>query len=102
MKNFVSTFTRAGAIAALAISSIASMTAGFAAPMPESTATSDAALQANPGHHTMMAADYRTLMRTDQKHGISWFTLANHCDEKAGRYQRLAALQTGIESAILR
>jgi hypothetical protein len=102
MKNFASTFTKAGAIGALAVSSIASMTAGFAAPAPEPSATSAADLQAKSGHHTMMAADYRILMRTDQKHAISWFTLANHCDQKADRYQRLAVLQSGAEPEIPR
>ncbi len=102
MKNFASTFTKAGTIAALAVSSMASMTAALAAPAPGSSAMSAAALEANAGQHTMMAADYRARMRTDVKHAISWFTLANHCDQKADRYQRLAALKLAAEPTISR
>lgn len=72
------------------------------APAPEPAATSAAALQAKGGHHAMMATDFRICMRVDEKHAISWFTLANHCDQTAARYQRLAALQSGTETAILR
>jgi hypothetical protein len=50
----------------------------------------------------MMATDFRICMRVDEKHAFSWFTLANHCDQTAARYQRLAALQSGTETAILR
>jgi len=100
VKKFVFTFSKAGAIAALAIGSIASMNVGFAAPAPESTATSAAALQTKADHHAMMAADYRIRMRADEKHAISWFTLANHCDQKADSYHRLAVLQSSTEPVI--
>jgi hypothetical protein len=42
----------------------------------------------------MMAADYRARMRVDEKHAIQWFTLANHCDQKA-QALRTAALAAG-------
>jgi len=100
--KIASTFTKAGAIAALVVSSIASMNVGFAAPAPGSSAMSAAALQAKADDHTMMAADYRIRMRTDVKHAISWFTLANHCDQKADHYQRLATLKLAAEPAIPR
>ena len=95
MKRFAFTFAKAGAITALAISSIASMNVGFAAPAPESTATSAAALETKADHHAMMAADYRIRMRADEKHAISWFTLANHCDQRADGYYGLAVLRSG-------
>jgi hypothetical protein len=100
MKKFAFTFAKAGAIAALAVSSIASMNVGFAAPAPESAATSAAALQATSDRHAVMAADYRIRMRADEKHASSWFTLANHCDQKGVSYQRLAVLQSGTEPAL--
>jgi hypothetical protein len=101
MNRFAFTFVRAGAIAMLTVSSIALLNVGFAAPAPES-ATSVAALQAKADYHASMAAYYRMRMQTDDKHAISWFTMANHCDQKADRYHRLAVLQSGTEPAILR
>jgi hypothetical protein len=102
MNHFASTFVKGGAIAALAVSSIAFLNVGFAAPAPASAAASAAALQASADHHAAMAAYYRMRMQTDEKHAISWFTQANHCDQKAEHYHHLAVLQSGTEPAILR
>jgi hypothetical protein len=96
MNRFTHTLTQLGAIAALAVGSYALTPAAFAAPAADTVAATAADLQAKADHHAMMAADYRARARTDEKHAISWFTMANHCDQKAERY-RMAALQAGAE-----
>jgi len=96
MNRLTHTLTQLGAIAALAVGSNALTTLVLAAPPTQSVATTAADLQATADHHAIMAADYRARAKTDSKHAISWFTLANHCDQKAERYQ-MAALQAGAE-----
>jgi len=96
MNRFTHTLTQLGAIAALAAGSNALTTLAVAAPPTQSVAATAADLQAKADHHAMMAADYRDRAKTDSKHAISWFTMANHCDQKAQAY-RIAALETGAE-----
>jgi hypothetical protein len=48
-----------------------------------------------------MAADYRARMRVDYKYAITWFTMANHCDQEAQAYH-LAALQAADTEPVYR
>jgi hypothetical protein len=96
MNRFTHTLAQLGAIAALAVGSSALTTLALAAAPTQPVATTAADLQAKADHHATMAADYRARAKTDSKHAISWFTLANHCDQKAQAY-RVAALQLGAE-----
>ena len=80
---------RMAALSALAIGLLAGALPTFAA-VPEK---SDAAtLLSKADHHTTMADYYRERMRSDPKHAISYFTMANHCDQKA-QALRTVALQ---------
>jgi hypothetical protein len=101
MNRFTHTLTNVGAIAALVVSSYA-LTSAALAETPATSSTSTAAeLQAKADHHAMMAADYRARMRVDDKHAITWFTMANHCDQKAQAYH-LAALQAAGTEPVYR
>ena len=90
MTRFASPLVILSSFAVLAMGSIAMTSAAFAAS--PSSATTAADLRAQAEHHAMMAADYRARMHTDEKHAISWFTQANHCELKAEQL-RLAAVQ---------
>lgn len=79
----------------LVVGSAALALAACATPRIDSTASA-ADLEAKAAHHAMMATDYRARMRVDDKHAIQWFTMANHCDQKAQAY-RVAAMQLGTE-----
>jgi hypothetical protein len=70
----------------------------FAAPADNPDAST---LLAKADHHLTMAEDYRARMRTDPKHAISWFTIANHCDQEAQAF-RTAALQVSGERSYRR
>ena len=92
MTRFASSLVKLTGAAVLTLGSIVMTSTGFAAtPPPPSTATG-ADLLAQAEHHAMMAAYYRARMRSDEKHAISWFTQANHCEQKAERL-RVAAAQ---------
>jgi hypothetical protein len=84
------------AIAVLAVGTIGLTSVAFAAPPTAAVAATSADLLAKADHHAMMAANYRARATADSKHAVAWFTLANHCDQKAQAY-RVAALGAGTE-----
>jgi hypothetical protein len=102
MNRFTRPLIKVGAITALAVGSYALPALALAAAPSNAVTITSAELQAKADHHAMMAAYYRARMRVDEKHAIQWFTLANHCDQKADRYHHLAVLQSGTEPTILR
>ena len=71
---------RTVAIGAFAAGILAAALPTFAAA-PNNTDA--AALLTKADKHATMADYYRERMRTDEKHAISYFTMANHCDQKA-------------------
>jgi hypothetical protein len=94
MNRFTHTLIKVGAVAALAAGSYALPALTLAAPPSNASAATSADLQVKAAHHAMMAADYRARMRVGDKHAIQWFTMANHCDQKA-QALRAAALAAG-------
>jgi hypothetical protein len=94
MNRFKQTLIKLGAVATLAVGSYALPALALAAPLSNASAATSADLQAKADHHAMMAADYRARIHVDDKHAIQWFTLANHCDQKAQAF-RSAALAAG-------
>jgi len=89
-------------LTALRVAALGTLVAGaFAAALPAIAASpksSDPArLLAQADHHSTMAEDYRARMRTDPKHAISWFTMANHCDRHS-QSLRTAAAEVSSES----
>jgi hypothetical protein len=49
-----------------------------------------AQLEAKADHHAKMAADYRAQIVAGTKQAITFYTMANHCDERAERYRKAA------------
>jgi methionyl-tRNA formyltransferase len=88
-----STGLRVAALGALTASLLAVTLPASAAPQSNADAAS---LLAKADHHASMAEAYRARMRTDEKHAISWSTMANHCDRQVRAF-RTAALQAPEE-----
>lgn len=86
---------------AIAIAALFVGTTGCAsvapAAHPDTVAKTAADLQAKADHHAEMAAWYRARAAEGGKHAIQWFTMANHCDREAHRYQVAAAAAAGAE-----
>jgi hypothetical protein len=87
-------------LSALRMAALGTLAAGaFTAALPtfaDSPERADPArLLAQADHHSRMAEDYRARMRTDPKHAISWFTMANHCDRHAQALRTAAAEVSG-------
>ena len=70
---------------------MAGLASGAPAAPPETVAPTAADLRAKADHHAEMAAWYRARAAEGGKHAIQWFTMANHCDQEAHRYQVAAA-----------
>ena len=88
------------------IAMLSTVAAGFlVSALPTFAAAPDqsdaATLLSKADHHATMADYYRERMRTEPKHAISYFTLANHCDQKAQAF-RTAALQVQGEPSYRR
>jgi hypothetical protein len=83
----------AGLVAAALAASLLSSGA-WAAPPQETVTVRAAALQAEADRHAERAAFYRERAVLGSKQLITYFTLANHCEQEANRY-RLAASETG-------
>ena len=49
-----------------------------------------AQLEAQADHHAKMAADHRAQIVAGTKQAITFYTMANHCDERAERYRKAA------------
>ena len=49
-----------------------------------------AEFEARAAHYAQMAADYRARIDPASKHAISYFTLANYCEQHAERYRKAA------------
>ena len=93
--------TRANLIGVLLLASSFALQAA-SLPPPASptapTASAEAAVfEAKAEHLARMATYYRQRARAhpEDKHEITWLTLANRCDEEAEHYHRLAAREAG-------
>ena len=97
--------TRANVIGAILLAaSFAIQAAPQPAPNVPASATAAtasakeaAAFEARAESYARMAAYYRQRVRAhlDGKHEVTWFTLANRCDEQAAHYRQLAARAAG-------
>ena len=93
-------------LTALRMAALGTLAAGaFTTAVPAIAASPKSAdparLLAQADHHSTMAEDYRARMRTDPKHAISWFTMANHCDRHS-QSLRTAAAEVSSESGYRR
>ena len=68
-----------------------------ASPTAATTSAEAAVFEAKAEHLARMATYYRQRARAhpEDKHEITWLTLANRCDEEAAHYHRLAAREAG-------
>jgi hypothetical protein len=82
------------AVTALAVLASVLTPVVWAAPPGETVTVRAADLQAKADHHAELAAFYRERATPWSKHLITYFTMANHCDQLANRY-RTAALEAG-------
>ncbi len=74
----------------MTLASLMLSSAVLAAPPQETVTVRAAALQAKADHHSELATLYRARAMPGSKQLITYFTMANHCDQLAAR-ERLAA-----------
>jgi len=100
MNRFTHNLLKMGAVALVSSGSLALPAFVLAAPATEGVTVTAADLQAKADYHARVEAIYRAWMRTDEKHSIGLFTLANRHYHQAERYRqaaRMAALDTGAK-----
>ena len=90
MKRYTKSAGRTLALAALGAAATAFVPAVQAATAPDTVTVQAQSLQALSDREADLAAFYRSRAVLSSKHLITYFTLANRCDQLANRYQREA------------
>ncbi len=78
-------------LVALALAALTLSPGVWAAPSQDTITVRAASLQAKAEHHAQLAAFYRERAVLGSKQLITYFTMANHCEQLAKRYRLAAA-----------